>query len=80
MNKEDREVLGGIIGLGSGAVGGIWLVSWLFHLGPDTEQWWAMAYYLTAIAGSVAGWVLSAAAIYFAVQRIPLSASAEGGE
>lgn len=76
MNKEGRELFGLIIGLPLGGLGAVWLVAWLFHLGPDVDKaWWALAYYLTAIVVSLGTWLGSATALYAVVQQLPLSAS-----
>lgn len=79
VDREDRETLGAVVGIAFGALGALWFVSWLFHLGPEgpSAPWWAAAYYLTAIGAALFAWALVAAALYLIVQRLPLSASGE---
>jgi hypothetical protein len=79
VSKENREALGFFVGIGCGAVSALWLVSWLFHLGPDMSRespWWGVAYYFSAIAAACAGWGIIAAALYGLVQLFPVSAGA----
>lgn len=82
MNKEDRETLGGCIGLALGTIGALWCVSWLFHLGPDWDHgpWWALAYYITSLAlGGGVAWAAIAVLLYWLVQQLPVNGGAPHG-
>ena len=74
IDHEDDDVVSGF-SIAAGVVIGLWVVSFLFHLGPSmaTPQlvpWWAFAYYFTAIAVGVVAFLGSAVGIVSLYNRL----------
>lgn len=60
MTPADRESLAFGIGLSLGFLPAVWLIGYLWHLGPDPRPvvWWFIPYYLTVTIAGLVSWIL----------------------
>lgn len=46
---DERDVPAFVTAVVSGMLAGVWLVAWLFHVGPDLKLWWSFPYMFTSV-------------------------------